>query len=207
MGRSRCLGCGLKYEKRLIVRSRRENPVAWLRRASVPRRFLSATVDDLTADQRDAIGPPGGLPVGDDGRPRGLFIYGAVGTGKTHALAAFLRERVIAGADVHWADWRDLLASVRASYGEPGASEGHVLSGPFSVEVLVIDDVGVVMSEHATRIADHLLRKRYNAQLETHVTSNLSLSDIATQADARIASVLRGLCLPIQWGGVDRRLA
>jgi len=167
-----------------------------LARAGVPRRYQAATLDDLPDGLAKAIGAADGV-----------FLFGPVGTGKTHGMAATCRQHVLAGDSVMWVAFEDLLERIKASYGAGGESERSILSTYKQADVLCVDDIGVSTSEHATGILERLLRARYNAVLITHATSNLSPAVLAEKADPRVASIVRGLCTPINYNRADRRLA
>lgn len=142
-----------------------------------------------------------------------LFIYGPVGTGKTHTMHAMAKliveerngyARVINFADAlreikadwdrHWTDRRHMDETMREYQG-----------------VLMLDDVGAEKpSEWAIEVLYGVINWRYERGLPTVISSNIDLEGIGTAYGDRIASRIVEMCGGtegiVQLSGKDRRM-
>jgi len=135
-------------------------------------------------------------------RPADLFLTGNPGTGKTHLVAGIVRKLIgdgeifkITNPNRPTAIFKtvpDLLLHVRATYGKrEGKDEGGIVDTLSTVPILILDDLGAEKpSEWAVSTLYSIIDERYREERPTIVTSNLSLSQIASQLHERIASRL-----------------
>jgi DNA replication protein DnaC len=142
------------------------------------------------------------------GERRNLWLYGPAGSGKTGLAWGLVRALTVASVeayyalpedDRHWGVphvallvvWRDLyddlVASFRASREmdhEAVADPRRLLSIARKVPVLALDDLGAgreTPTPYALEQLEILVDRRYQADLTTIVTSNLSTGELATQ--------------------------
>lgn len=110
----------------------------------------------------------------------GLYLYGGVGTGKTHLASCIVNELIHQGTDarlISEPDFYHLLLT-----GEPGAMQELE-----QVALLVVDDIGKTALKRKTGNHWHneqlfaLVNSRYAQQLPTVYTSNLSLEELSQQ--------------------------
>lgn len=144
-----------------------------------------------------------------------LYLYGAVGTGKTGlawSIARYWVEQDIGPA--HFVNVRELLAAARDYYSHGGNDPLQKIGEPQLEDLLVLDDLGAERPTDWTRetIAT-LVERRYQAQANTIVTSNYSPSQLISRLDPRdhiigqrIVSRLIESCTVVQVAGPDRRL-
>jgi len=118
-------------------------------------------------------------------QPRGLFVTGPAGTGKTRllaAIAAAFRERALFGL---------ARAIIRATW-DPETQDREIrrLS---SVPLLMLDDLGREgrPSEAVCATIHEVLSARNGNYLPTAVTSNFTLEQLAERYDEAIADRLR----------------
>ena len=95
----------------------------------------------------------------------GLILAGEPGRGKTHLLAAVVRELVFRhGVAVKFIEFSHLLANIREGY-DRKEGEARLLSPLVRAPVLAIDELGKGRgSEFETTVLDEIVSRRYNAQ-------------------------------------------
>jgi DNA replication protein DnaC len=151
--------------------------------------LLQSFVDDLPAVVRGGSG---------------LFLYGPVGTGKDHLLAAAMLEAVAHGFAVAWTNGLDIFANARDAISED-TGEAKIFERLTVPTVLAISDpvppVGDVTAFQRSlllRVIDH----RYRSGKATWVTMNVA--DRA-EAERRLGVQLidrltdGALCLVCNW--------
>lgn len=154
---------------------------------------------------------------------RGLYIWGPIGVGKTHALVALMRyicELDLGGANI--LSYLELIDRLREDI------NGPAMGGPWrdlflETEYLLIDDLAV---GRPTRWASEqmmlLVDSRVKDGKPTYYASNYALDTLATRLNEswgsaesivqtgdgdRIASRIAGSCAVIELKGGDRRLS
>jgi DNA replication protein DnaC len=147
-----------------------------------------------------------------DDRP--AFIYGPVGTGKTHLAVAYLADSVRRhlasdGAGIKFCRAVDLIGKLRASF-RGGAGADEIIDQYCRYNLLVLDDLGTERDSPFVQEAFYsILDYRAGHLAATLITSNLSLPRIAAQYGDfgdRIASRIYGLGPVLELKGKDRRL-
>jgi DNA replication protein DnaC len=103
---------------------------------------------------------------------RGLVLHGKVGRGKTHLMAAMLRELVFRhGVTARFVEFSHLLADLKMSFERGGTSE--ILEPLSQVSVLAIDELGKGRNtEFEGTVLDELISRRYNAGATVLCTTN-----------------------------------
>ena len=125
-----------------------------------------------------------------------LLVHGPSGAGKTHVAAAIANRCLERGQPALFVVVPDLLDHLRASY-KPDSDMGYdaLLEQVRAAPVLILDDLGTQSgTAWAQEKLFQILNHRYNAQLPTVVTTNLSLDRIDERlrmrlTDPAIASV------------------
>jgi DNA replication protein DnaC len=169
-------------------------------RGILPDRYHEAKMSDFSDAVQEAI-----RELGDDD----LFLWGQVGVGKSHLVAAAAIERICEGWDIKRMRFGDLLTHVRSTY-QPKAyqTEEEVVKDYVKVGLLIIEDIGSTTSKEETdfsvRIVTDILDNRQERLRPTWLTSNKNLDEIGKTFDARIKSrLMLGKVLCLQ--GKDRR--
>jgi DNA replication protein DnaC len=109
---------------------------------------------------------------------KGFLLCGAVGTGKTHLLAAIVRHLTLEkGMGSRFIEFTHLLSQIREQF-DQGRGESQIL-GPLSeVPVLAIDELGKGRNNAwQLSIIDEIISKRYNRELTTLFTTNYPVED------------------------------
>jgi DNA replication protein DnaC len=136
--------------------------------------------------------------------PAAPALYGDVGRGKSHLLVATCRQ-LIQDVDVAvlFRAARSLLRELQ-QFSDPAHEQTwrHAIS----VDVLALDDLGAqqVTDWKHDQIAD-LIDERYQRQLSTLIGTNFPPAMWEDVVDARTVSRLKGMTVPVELTGPDRR--
>lgn len=143
---------------------------------------------------------------------RGLYIYGAVGSGKTHAASALARALVYESRSVIMTTSIDMLDEVKRSYGESFSSQGT--SRFRKCDVLIVDDFGKEgASSWVLTTLFQIINGRYESLLPTIFTSQYPLEGLErrmsrggeTETAHAIVSRIGETCMPVFTGHADKR--
>jgi DNA replication protein DnaC len=151
-----------------------------------------------------------------DPHDRGWFLYGDAGHGKTHQASALLlhlleKDPGFQRRGFRWVNVPEMLFELRSSYGNDPRYERELISSCSTVGWLCLDDLGAEkISDWTLSTLYLIINKRYERELTTVITSNLSLDEMIERfGDDRLVSRIRGMCLPVQIlsAGGDKRIA
>lgn len=131
-----------------------------------------------------------------------LYLWGSYGSGKTHLLAAVLRELLEnqISLDAQLITAPDLLGRIQATYsgkeGDPTTAE--VVAAYRGCSLLLLDDLGTEYgTEWARSTLYALLNARYWAQAQTAITANLSPQELMGRFSQGLADRIFEHCLVI----------
>lgn len=129
-----------------------------------------------------------------DFRPgvEGILFLGPVGVGKTHLMAALVRQiTLVRGIAARFVDFFQLLARVREAYSND-RSEMDLLRPLLDTPLLAIDELGKGKAGDWERgVLDQLISHRYNQELTTLFTSNYPLQAGAAERSMQDRLILR----------------
>lgn len=139
--------------------------------------------------------------------PKGLLLYGGVGTGKTFASACIGNRLMEEGKTVLIMNLGLYLIKIKSEWDK---AENEVLNYVKKCDLLIIDDLGV---ENITNfVLDKvftLIDTRYRANKPLIITTNLKLKNdnfsIQERFGQRIADRIEEMCFPLQVVGESRR--
>ena len=137
-----------------------------------------------------------------------IFLWGAVGVGKTWAMAALVKHFLCEGYECQRVNFDSFCSRVRATMNNNSKlTEWDIVKGLQVVDKLFIDDVGL-RSKQETDFAYvtfySILNARQECRLPTYISTNKSIEQLAHSFDQRIASRL-GQGTVIEMKGEDRR--
>lgn len=124
------------------------------------------------------------------GEPKGwLILLGPSGCGKTHLAAAIANERIRLGQPALFAVVPDLLDHLRATFSPSSeVSYDELFERIRKAPLLIMDDLGTQSStDWAKEKLFQILNHRYNAQLPTVITTNVSLDELEERLRTRIS--------------------
>ena len=149
--------------------------------------------------------------------PRGLWLYGDVGRGKTSMACAVMRGWLSEHphGTAAFTTEADLLGAMKRAFDMPGVDAELVLERYVACDLLVMDDMGKTrLSGWGVSQVFRVVDGRWGKRLPTVFTSQHSLPEWgalmgeASSATARaMVSRISGTCDQLAFGGRDRRMA
>lgn len=143
---------------------------------------------------------------------KGIYLYGDVGSGKTHICWAFKKHYDKPELLRYCQFWNvvNLMYEIKSDFDRMPYDKHRPendLTDPNKKRVLILDDMGVekatdFVAETLYRIINH----RYIHMLPTVITSNLSLQELADRIGERSASRIVEMCDPTKLKNGDRRI-
>lgn len=216
--KSNCAQCEYDGVKANI----RDNCQKIMASRGIAKRYLNASLDDFSKSYKQLVKADSGL-----------FLYGPRGVGKTHLVAAMMREEILRTEPRKW--WHteyngeqqdsyaepsysdfplfvsvpELLLNLRGAFKNSSSTTEDEILGEYSnAKVLYLDDLGTEKpTDWALQTLYLLIDRRYREMLKTNISSNLSLDELADRLDDRISSRIAGMCRVVHLKGKDRRLS
>ncbi|MDR3289378.1 MAG: ATP-binding protein [Peptococcaceae bacterium] len=110
----------------------------------------------------------------------GLLFTGPVGSGKTFLAAAIANALTQQGLDVLFLVVPELLDEIKSTYDKRSeTSEFDVIEAARTVQILILDDLGAHnYTEWTINKLYSIINYRLNAQLQTVITTNLSVKQM-----------------------------
>ena len=136
----------------------------------------------------------------------GLLFFGACGTGKTHLASAILCELIDTVKSKYYKA-SEIFTAVRRTYSyQAGRSEDEVIDYFSSIDLLVIDELGVQKGSDAEkRILFSILDNRLSNKRPTLLLTNLKKDDLKTLLGERLYDRARSKCVPSVFIGDSMR--
>lgn len=185
---------GIEREKRLddIKKANYDN---FLREAGIPKMFMTVQ------------------PKEDN---RSLFIAGSFGSGKTHYAVSAMKNYINCLPNTCFVSpfnklplfitIPELLLKIRSTFSLERCEE-EIVDKYSNTPLLILDDLGAEKTtEFSLQTLYIILNRRYNEQLQTIITSNLTLDEVKDRLGDRIASRIAGMCSVLHMKGHDKRL-
>lgn len=185
-----------ELKKESIRRSRIEARAFYEKRLeAIPKRYQSARLHHINSQLKIKL------------LSGGCYLWGGTGVGKTYAMYALARYLSCKkNSFVKFITFEQLLRKIRDGFSTKTA-EGDILDGYENAEYLFLDDIGASSdSGFASRILLSLLDYRYNNNLRTYISSNLTAEKVKETFGERTFSRILGMCEVIKLGGKDKRI-
>jgi DNA replication protein DnaC len=139
---------------------------------------------------------------------KGLYIHGAVGTGKTHIAYAIRNWILEKRGRVLFQNTTELIFDIKRDF------DRHVMDKMRWDErlteyegVLILDDIGAErVTDYVAEVFYLVVNSRYNQMLPIIFTSNLSLEELEERVGDRTASRIVEMCDVVHLDGEDKRL-
>lgn len=135
-----------------------------------------------------------------------LFINGNTGLGKTFLCSAICHALAENGIISLYITYSDLISNIKAGFDATTSGIDDLLAIARRVPVLILDDLGAeYITDFSIRCLFDIVNHRRNERLPMVISSNLTLSEVSSRYDERIASRLLEVCLPVRLFGADIR--
>ena len=137
-----------------------------------------------------------------------LFLYGPIGTGKTHLCSAIANYVIQAGVSVIYLKISQLLDIIRECKfnQENDQNRQHKLRTLYQAGLLIIDDLG---TENSTDFVCEqlflLLDERINHRLPWVISTNLSPNEIGRLYEDRLSDRIFGMSVVLEFAGESIR--
>ena len=179
----------------------------------IPQRFWEVSLFECTKEIQNYF-------INQLYKKKGLFLWGACGTGKTYAVYALVMYLIAIDEDVWVFNLPKLLNVIKASFKKKSIYDESTDDYSYAfvhdmkdidklvkVGILIIDDIGAEKpTEWVAETLYSIINERYEKMKITIFTSNLSLDDLALKLGDRIVSRIAGMCEIYELKGDDKRL-
>jgi len=141
----------------------------------------------------------------------GLILWGPVGVGKTHAMAAVLRSLIVSGNSCKRVNYEMLCLQIRDTFkAHSKLSEMDVIRPLLDCDYLLIEDlgsgrsIGQAETDFSLRTFLIVLDQRIEHGKTTMITTNKSVENLSSSFDERVASRLKTFTV-LKMAGRDKR--
>lgn len=173
--------------------------------AGVPPRFLHATLETFitdTAPQQEVLAVLRQFSATRGVEPASLLVVGGLGTGKSFTGYALVNAWLQAERTACVLTAMAVIRHVRETWRGEGERESTVLKRLATVDLLVIDEVGIQSSSvNELTILTEIFNQRYENLKPTVVIGNLTISEVTTVLGERAVDRFRegGRVLSFTW--------
>lgn len=162
-------------------------------------------------DQRQAYSMAKSYAQNFGGGSFASFVFsGAPGTGKNHLAAAIGNHLLAAGHSVLVVTIPDLMLRVRECY-DDGQSESSLLNDLCSVDLLVLDEVGIQRGSSGEKvIINQVIDRRLSSMRPVGILTNLNHGELVTTLGARVMDRLQmdsGIWVNFGWSSYRKNVS
>lgn len=173
----------------------KKNNESILQKIGVPKRYLNCSFENFKCTDESTKSVLSECKKVDNNFNSSMFIHSTrPGTGKTHLAVSIIRSLCESGFinKPKFISSPFLFLEIKSSFNKENEEpENKIIEKYTKCEFLFVDDIGVEKcSDWANQIWYMIIDSRYSQMKPTVYTSNLSIGDIASKIDPRIASRL-----------------
>lgn len=189
-GVPKCIQCILKDN----IDDYKKNRYGFMAQFGIPKRYFDCSFDNFKTDIDDVKKFIEKSKTIDYKFDSSIFIHSTrPGTGKTHLAVSIIRNLCEKGLPYKpkFVSSPFLFLEIKNSFGNTDENENDIIKKYSECGILIVDDIGVEKySDWANQVWYMIIDSRYSQMRPTIYTSNLSIGDIASKIDPRIASRL-----------------
>lgn len=141
-----------------------------------------------------------------------FIFFGNPGTGKNHLAAAICNELLIRNKTVLIITVADIMSAMKQTFSSDSQkTEEHLLDDLSTVDLLVIDEIGVQLdSRYEKVIINQIVDRRSSSRRPTGMLTNLDAPGLARQLGERVVDRMRlghSLLLTFDWESYRDRVS
>lgn len=184
-----CL-CVQKQQEQEAVRIAKEKRAQWLKerqmRAQINKRYENAFFATTDADRGESFQKAFGIAkkyVENFARHldnyAGMYLWGKVGTGKTHLAYCIANELLAKGYLVIVTSFSDIVRLLKKPYDQMTVDEDTLFFNLTNADLLVIDDLGYEqLTDFTSEKINSFVNLRYNSMKPMVITSNFQPTEL-----------------------------
>lgn len=166
---------------------------------TIPKRYENVKYEDVPMPVKELL---------KDLSNKGLYIYGKVGTGKTHIAYSIYKKSNEKMEECLIYNTTELLHGLRQDINKLASDKWNddqrIMNFP---KIVILDDIGSEkISDWVAELFYLVINKRYENMYPTIFTSNLPIKDLAERIGNRTTSRIIEMCNIVELGGEDKRL-
>ena len=170
------------------------------------RKLIEMVGDEYAMATIEDIPEPFGREISET--TKDIYLWGAVGVGKTFAMSAMIKHFLTYGFECERINFDGFCSKVRSTMNNNSTlTEHELVSQLANIDKLFIDDIGL-RSKQETDFAYitfyNIIDQRQARRLQTFISTNKSIEQLTDSFDDRIASRL-STAVNIHMTGKDRR--
>ena len=167
---------------------------------NIPKRYAQVKYDDVPENIKEAL---------KDLQNKGLYLYGAVGTGKTHiAYAIYQKSNEQVMNYVLFFNTTELLYGLRKDIDKEPVDRWNEDEKIMKHQgIVILDDIGAEkISDWVSERFYLIVNKRYENMYPTIFTSNFPIKELANKIGDRTVSRIVEMCNIVELTGEDKRI-
>ena len=203
----------VKNQQMINMHTSIDREADWIR-VFVPNRFRQANLYELTINDKNKEMVTKARQYAMDfneSTTKGLLLSGTVGVGKTYLSLAIGRYLASKGWWPYRKSFVDICLAIKRSWRQEVSEEYRIKEPLLMHSPIILDDLGAEMKERSeqgwiSELLFEIVQTRYERELPTIVTTNLTLGEMSQRYGERTASRLYEMCLVTWAEGFDFRL-
>lgn len=165
----------------------------------IPKRYENVKYEDVPDQIKGFL---------KDIQNKGIYIYGQVGTGKTHIAYSVYKKAIEQQGQILFYNTTELLHDLRQDINKPINERWNDDEKIMKNQgIVILDDIGAEkISDWVAELFYLIINKRYENMYPTIFTSNLPIKNLAERIGDRTVSRIVEMCNICELTGEDKRI-